>query len=373
MNPPHRRLVNAGMLRVASCFLALVAFILPRAASAQPCGGYNPATLPAETVDRLSAELQDADADAADEEAPPGQRIAAYRRIVGLAEEVRDSYSICDVPSSDDEESFRAATGQGLAGWSDWKDAAWRDCAAVVARTHASGDEARACVEQGAKPLRLLASEAPAEWLEADADGGARLFDELRDGFDEADDTARTNLAAICLAAGDWAGVLELAEPLTGSYEGDLLRAAAMAGQGEGNRAAGLYRRLVRRDPGRPEAHFNLALLAASRWWWPRRGPAELRAPFFHALAYLCLTDAAENPELADDATGFARNLEEALNGRSFWIWHGDDEQPPLPLPVSELGPEMKDYPADTPFARTCEEVLREAAPGWSRAEKRIR
>jgi hypothetical protein len=126
-----------------------------------------------------------------------------------------------------------------------------------------------------------------------------------------------------------------------------------------------VYRRLVRREPGRPEAHFNLALLAAARWSWPSRGPAGLRAPFFHALAYLCLTDPADDPELADEATGFARNLEEALTGRSAWIWHGGDEEPPLPLPVSELGPEEQGFPADTPFAHTCDEVLREAAPGW--------
>ncbi|MBI5488384.1 MAG: hypothetical protein HY905_13710 [Deltaproteobacteria bacterium] len=354
------------MNRATVLLLFLAMGFLSRAAAAQPCGGYEPAALPTETLDRLIADLQGATADAADEAASPGERIAAYHRIVGLAEGVRDAYSICDVPASDDEERFRAATGRGLAAWNEWKDAAWRDCAGVVAGTHASGEEARTCVEQGAKPLRPLAPGAPAPWRDADADGGARLFDELRDGFDEEDVVARTDLAAICLAAGDWQGALDFAEPLAGTYEGDLLRAAAMAGQGEGNRAAGLYRRLVRRDPGRPEAHFNLAMLAASRWWWPRRGPAELRAPFFHTLAYLCLTDAADNPALADEATGFARNLEEALNGRSFWIWHGDDEQPPLPLPVSELGPEMKDYPADTPYAHTCEEVLREAAPAWS-------
>jgi hypothetical protein len=344
---------------------ATAALVLPGPAAAQPCGGYDAAPLPTDTLERLISDLQDADAAAADAAAEVGSRIAAFHRIADVAQEVDDAYSTCDVPAADDEERFLADTGRELARGSEWRDEAWTACAALVAETHASGEAARTCVRQGAHPLRPLAPRPPGTWCAAGADDGARIFAELRDGLDDQDTATRTDLAAICLAVGDWQGALDLAGPLEGTYAGELLRGAALAGRGDGEEAARTYRQLVRRDPGRPEAHFNLALLAAARWHWPERGPAGLRAPFFHALAYLCLTDPADDPELADAATGFARNLEEALNGRSAWIWRAEDEQPPLPLPVSKLGPEAQGFPADTPFAHTCAEVLREAAPGW--------
>jgi hypothetical protein len=340
---------------------------VPGAAGAQPCGEIDPLPLPAEVLDRLIADLRGADAAAGDVSAAVGERLAAYHRMVQVAQEVDDAYGTCDVPAAGDEERFRAAAGRELARWSDWRAEAWAACAALVAETHASGEEARTCVREGARPLRPLAPQPPAGWLEAGADDGARIFEELRDGLDARDAAARTDLVAICLAAGDWQGALDLGRPLSWTYEGGLLRAAALAGFGEVEDAASAYRRLVHRDPGRPEAHFNLALLAAARWYWPRRGPAGLRRPFLHALAYLCLTDAADDPESADDATGFARNLEEALSGRSAWIWRSEEGQPPLPLPVSELGPEAQGFPAGTPFAHTCPEVLREAAPGLGR------
>jgi hypothetical protein len=347
----------------ALCVTAALA--APGPAAAQPCGGYDATPLPTETLDRLISDLQDADAAAADAAAGVGSRIAAFHRIVDTAQKVDDAFSICDVPAAEDEERFRAATGRELANWSEWRDEAWTACAALVAETHASGAEACACVQLGAHPLRPLAPRPPRIWCAAGADNGARIFAELRDGLDDEDAAARTDLAAICLAVGDWQGALDLARPLAGTYAGDLLCGAALAGRGDRERAARTYRRLVRRDPGRPEAHFNLALLASAQRRWPERGPAGLRAPFFHALAYLCLTDPADDPELTDEATGFARNLEEVLNGRSAWIWSADDEEPPLPLPVSKLGSEAQGFPADTPFAHTCEEVLREAAPGW--------
>jgi hypothetical protein len=219
-------------------------------------------------------------------------------------------------------------------------------------------------VREGARPLRPLAREAPAAWREAGADDGARIFEEMRAAWNGEDDEVRADLAAICLEATDWDGALDLILVPPRTYEQALLRAAALAGRGDLDEANCAYRRMVRGQPGRPEAHFNLALVASSRWSWPTRGPAHLRGAFFHALAYLCLTDPADDPVLADEATDLARNLEEVLTGKSAWIWHGDEEPPPLPLPVEELGPESQGFPADTPHAHTCREVLREAAPG---------
>jgi hypothetical protein len=170
-------------------------------------------------------------------------------------------------------------------------------------------------------------------------------------------------VAAMQLASHDFHGVLVTLANLRGN-EADLLRGAAQDGLDQPVEAEHTFREILRRDPDRPEAHFDLALLTLSHLYdpdWPT--PARLRAAHDHARVFLCLLDTAAHPELADDGTDLLRRLEERRTGHSAWFWKSDEPQPPLPLPRAKLGREAQGFSPRHPVATTCSAVLRRANP----------
>jgi hypothetical protein len=235
------------------------------------------------------------------------------------------------------ERALRDRTGLSFADFRRGSAPAWRRCGDLVRTLHVLGDEARLCVR------RALADHFATEVA---LDAFALQTTELQ--------------------SGDFDGVIAHVTP--GTYEADLTIAVAKIGQGQFEAADARLVELIRREPSRPEAHYNRALLAASRRYLSEQKSwivAQDRLAFLHFRAFLCTREAARM-RIAGDlwlaATRGAEDAERRLTGGTHWSWRTGDKRPRPFLPQPLLPAQMRDTEgAAAAPTSTCAEVMKQA------------
>jgi len=216
------------------------------------------------------------------------------------------------------ESELRARTGVSFDDFRRGSTPAWRKCADLVRKLHATDDEAQTC----------LARASADTWGSSVA---LRAF----------------ALASVELASGDYEAVI--AKTARGTYDGDVTLAVALIGQGKLDDASARLDEVIHREPARPEAHFNRALLAETRRYESEKKiwiTTQDRLAFEHFKAFLRLRDRATLTAPGDTWLAAGQGAEEAerrLTGKSHWSWRTGDQRAPPFLPQNLLPPSMRD------------------------------
>jgi hypothetical protein len=216
------------------------------------------------------------------------------------------------------ERELLARTGVSFADFRRGSEPAWRKCADLVRTLHATHDEARTCVSRAS----------------ADRFGSSVALQAYA-------------VDSVELTSGDYDAVF--AHAARGTYDGDVTSAVALIGLGKLDRADALLDEIIRRDPRRPEAHYNRALLAATRRYTSEQKAwivQQDRLAFEHFKAFLRLRERATLSGRGDTWLTAARGAEEAerrLTGKSHWSWRTGEQPAPPFLPQHLLPPSMRD------------------------------
>jgi hypothetical protein len=218
------------------------------------------------------------------------------------------------------ESELRTRTGVSFDDFRRGSTPAWRRCADLVRKLHATDDEARTCVARAS----------------ADTWGSSVALQAFA-------------LASVELASGDYDGVIAHLGSRRGSYDADVTVAVALIGQGRLDDASALLDQCIRREPARPEAYFNRALLAATRRYESEKKAwitTQDRLAFEHFKAFLRLREHATLTAPGDTWLAAGQGAEEAerrLTGKSHWSWRTGDERARPFLPQNLLPPSMRD------------------------------
>jgi hypothetical protein len=237
------------------------------------------------------------------------------------------------------EAELRARTGVSFAEFRRSSLPAWRRCAELVRTLHLVNDDARSCLRR--------ASEEPF--------GSVVALDSFA-------------LTTREMQSGDWDGAIAQLNARRGEYDADLTIAVALIGQGKLEAADQALAQIIRATPARPEAHYNRALLAASRRYTSEQKPwivAQDRRAFVHFRAFLCLREGATLPFSGDAWLAAGRGAEDAerrLTGKTHWSWPSAEKRARPFLPQPLLPREMRDDEgARMGPSSTCKQVLAEA------------
>ena len=321
--------------------LAVLPVLLATTAAAQPGPG-RPLTL--ERARALGDRIAGDEAIAQSQNRTPEARVHAARDRADAFDEL---YGALLSPiaggarSIEDgaERELQARTGLSFADFRRGSTAAWRHCADFVSALHLVSDEARICLRRAS----------------ADRFGSEMALDAFA-------------LSTPELQSGDYAGALAKLGARRGDYDADLSMAVARIGQGQLDAADALLAEIIRREPARPEAHYDRAMLAAVRRYTSEQKQwviTQDRRAFVHFRAFLCLREGARLPFGGDAWLAAARGAEDAerrLTGKTHWSWPSAEKRAPPFLPQPLLPREMRDDEgARMGSTSTCRQVLAEA------------
>lgn len=337
----------------------LLVALAPAVATGQPCGGHDEVRL-GETLGAWTATHTEQTRIANDGGATANERVAAFKALLGLAQEMRRRFGICDRPGPREEQQFRTATGRSLLDARKLQEETLRSCSRFAAAAHLSPASSAECWEDinGHRDLAWLVPAPLAAWAKADANTSAALYGAALSLLDAgpSDIGARRDVAAMQLASGDFRSTLRTTFRVLEDTELLALRSAALAGLGRWPSAERVLGRLVRDHPMRPDFHFNLAALVARVSFdqpVSRRAGSREAQIYRSSLAFLCLTDAADDPPRTDRITDL------------LFLYNPKRSDKRLPLRKKKLGRDDRIKPGEA--RQTCADVLRNAAPRSSK------
>lgn len=272
------------------------------------------------------------------------------------------------------EAELRAITGLTFEKVAPAVPLAWQRCADEVRALHALDDGARECLAEVTRYTPAFAAHegyalpAPAGFVASGATPAATQAiyraTQARLAAHADDVAARRALAAMQLATGDYGAVVATLAALAGDYDADVTAALA-TGAIDAVRADALFAALIHREPARPEAYYDRALLAVGRANSSEDvavRTAQFRLQFEMLRAFLCTSGAARlpgPPRVVETAARDAESVQWQVLGGSHWSWRTGEPRPPPFLPEELLPPSMHDgpLPGPTPSA-TCADVL---------------